>query len=194
MDPIFFATPAEFRQWLHANHETETELYVGFYKKSSGLSSLTWQEAVEQALCFGWIDGIRRTIDSVSYTNRFTPRKRNSHWSLINVQSVERLTAAGQMYPAGLAAFEARKTANTGNASFEQGNVALSPEDEALIAANPAAWENWQAFPPGYRKQATWWVTSARLAATRSRRLQQLIEDASRGERIAPLRRIRRTT
>ena len=188
MEPVFFATPAEFRAWLEANHATESELYVGFYKKAAGRPTMTWPEAVEQALCFGWIDGIRRTLDDISYTNRFTPRRPRSTWSAINIRTVERLIAEGQMYPAGLAAFEARKDHNSAIYSFEQGEVALSPEDEALIAANPAAWENWQKFPPSYRKQATWWVISAKRPETRTRRLNQLIEDSARGERIGLLR------
>ena len=193
MDPVFFATPDHFRAWLETNHTTETELFVGFYKKASGRPTLTWAEAVEVALCFGWIDGIRRSIDEISYTNRFTPRKRNSNWSAINIRTVERLIAEGHMRPAGLAAFEARKDFKSAVYSFEQSDVSLTAEDEAIIAANPAAWENWQKFPPSYRKLASWWVISAKRPETRTRRLQQLIDDSARGERVAPFRPTRKT-
>ena len=189
MEPTFFATPADFRAWLEANHTSASELLVGFHKKGSGLPSITWPESVEQALCFGWIDGIRRTIDETSYTIRFTPRRQGSIWSVINIRLVERLTAEGLMREPGLRAFQARNGGNSGVYSFEQDNVTLSPEDEGRIAANPAAWERWQTFPPSYRKQATWWVVSARRPETRSRRLQQLIDDTARGERLGHLRR-----
>jgi len=189
MEPTFFATPADFRAWLEANHTSATELLVGFHKKGSGLPSITWPESVEQALCFGWIDGIRRTIDETSYTIRFTPRRQGSTWSVINIRLVERLTAEGLMREPGLRAFQARTGANSGVYSFEQDNVALSREDEDRIAANPAAWDQWHKFPPSYRKQATWWVISAKRPETRSRRLQRLIEDTAHGKRLAHLRR-----
>lgn len=189
MEPVFFATPAEFRAWLKANHASASGLLVGFHKKGSSKPSMTWPESVEQALCFGWIDGIRRTIDETAYTIRFTPRRRGSTWSAINIRTVERLMADGLMGPAGISAFEQRKENNSAIYSFEQQEVAFSTEDEALIAASPAAWENWKKFPPSYRKQATWWVISAKRPETRTRRLNQLIEDAARGDRIGPLRR-----
>lgn len=189
MEPVFFATPDAFRAWLEANHSSAAELIVGFHKKTSGKPSITWPESVEQALCYGWIDGIRRTLDHSAYTIRFTPRRRGSIWSAINVRTVQRLLADGLMQPAGLAVFEQRDENNSAGYSFEQDEVAFSPEDEALISANPAAWENWQKFPPSYRKSATWWVTSAIRPETRTRRLQQLIHDSARGERIAPMRR-----
>lgn len=188
MDPVFFATPAELGAWFEENHASASELVVGYHRKGSGSPSITWQESVEQALRFGWIDGIRRTRDASTYTIRFTPRRPRSTWSALNIRTVERLIAEGRMHPAGLAAFEARKDGNSAIYSFEQSAVALSPEDEALIAANPDAWENWQQFPPSYRKQATWWVISAKRPETRTRRLHQLIEDSARGERIRPLR------
>lgn len=186
MEPVFFANPGEFRAWLQEHHESEPELLVGYYKKRSGKPSMTWAESVEQALCFGWIDGVRRSVGEDAYSIRFTPRRRGSNWSLVNVRLGEKLTAEGLMTEAGQRAFEARTT--SGTYSFEQDNVALSDEDEAVIRANPKAWTQWQQFPPSYRKQATWWVVSAKQPATRSRRLQQLIEDSARGQRIAPLR------
>jgi uncharacterized protein YdeI (YjbR/CyaY-like superfamily) len=189
MEPRFFATSADFRVWLEANHASAPELLVGFHKKGSGLPSMTWPESVEQALCFGWIDGIRRTLDETAYTIRFTPRRPGSTWSAVNIRTVERLTAEGLMHEPGLRAFEAGKKEHSRTYSFEQGEIALSTEDEARIAANPAAWEQWQKFPPSYRKQATWWVISAKRAETRTRRLQQLIEDSARGERLAHMRR-----
>ncbi len=188
-EPTFFATPADFRAWLEANHQTAPEILVGFYKKKTGLSSMTWSESVDQALCFGWIDGRGGSFGDHAHAIRFTPRRAGSTWSLVNVNKVEKLMAEGLMREAGLRAFEARKEAKTGVYSFEQGDIALSPEDEALIAANEAAWENWQKFPPGYRKAATWWIVSAKQAGTRSRRLQTLIEDSANGLRIKHLRR-----
>jgi uncharacterized protein YdeI (YjbR/CyaY-like superfamily) len=193
MEPRFFATPDELRAWFEANHASEPELLVGFHKKASGMPSITWPESVEQALCFGWIDGIRRSYGETSYTIRFTPRRRGSTWSAVNIRLVERLIAEGLMLEPGIRAFEARKSENSAVYSFEQGDVALSPEDEALIAANPDAWEQWQKFPPSYRKLATWWVISAKRPDTRSRRLQQLIEGSASGERVGPWRRPERS-
>jgi uncharacterized protein YdeI (YjbR/CyaY-like superfamily) len=189
MDPVFFATPADFRAWLEANHSSTPELLVGFHKKGSGIPSLTWPESVEQALRFGWIDGIRRSLGPHSYTIRFTPRRPRSTWSAVNIRIAERLIAQGQMHEGGLRAFQAGREETSRIYSFEQGEIALSADDEAHIAANPAAWNQWQKFPPSYRKQATWWVISAKRPETRSRRLQQLIEDTARGERLAHLRR-----
>lgn len=188
MEPVFFANPGEFHTWLEQNHTTAPELLVGYYRKGSGKPSMTWAESVEQALCFGWIDGVRRSVGDDAYSIRFTPRRPKSNWSLVNVRTVERLIAEGRMTETGLRAFEARGEATTGTYSFEQGEVALTAEDEALIRANPDAWTQWQKFPPSYRKQASWWVVSAKQAATRSRRLQQLIDDSARGERIGVFR------
>jgi uncharacterized protein YdeI (YjbR/CyaY-like superfamily) len=189
-DIVFFATPADFRAWLAANHETATELLVGFYKKGTGRPSLTWQEAVDQALCFGWIDGVRRSIDADSYLNRFTPRKPTSNWSNVNIARVAALTAAGLMQPAGLRAFAARTQAKSGVYSFEQGEPqTLPPELEAPFRMNAAAWAFWEAQPPGYRRTAAWWVVSAKQEATRLRRLATLIEDSAAGRRLAHLAR-----
>lgn len=190
MQPTFFATPADFRAWLQEHHQSERELLVGFYKKGSGRPSITWPESVAEALCFGWIDGIRRTIDDESYSIRFTPRKRGSIWSAVNMRLVEELIRDGRMQPAGLAAWEARDPAKSAIYSFEQKEAArLDAEAEARFRANPRAWSFWEAQPPGYRKQITHWVTSAKREETRARRLETLIADCAAGQRIGMLRR-----
>jgi uncharacterized protein YdeI (YjbR/CyaY-like superfamily) len=190
-EPVFFATPAELRAWLEEHHDTSTELIVGYYKKGSGKPSLTWQESVDQALCFGWIDGVRRSLGPDSYTNRFTPRRARSVWSAVNVRRAKELIESGEMTPAGLAAFEARTERRVGIYSYEQARDAakLDAEQERAFRANAAAWEWFQAQPPGYRRSATWWVVSAKREETRSRRLATLIEDSARGRTIGPLTR-----
>jgi uncharacterized protein YdeI (YjbR/CyaY-like superfamily) len=189
VDPIFFETPAEFRAWLEAHHETATEFWVGFYKKASGKSSMTWSEAVDQALCFGWIDGVRRSVGGDGYANRFTPRKPRSNWSNVNIAKVEALTAQGLMMPAGLRAFEQRDAARSGVYSFERRPEALPPEYEARFKERPAAWDFYQRQPPGYRRLTTHWVTSAKREETRVKRLAMLIKDSANGRRIAQLTR-----
>jgi uncharacterized protein YdeI (YjbR/CyaY-like superfamily) len=190
MQPTFFATPADFRQWLHEHHQTERELLVGFYKKGSGRPSITWPESVAEALCFGWIDGVRRSIDDESYTIRFTPRKRGSIWSAVNMRLAEELIRDGRMQPAGLAAWQARDPAKSAVYSFEQKEAAqLAPEMEARFRENAQAWRFWEAQPPGYRKTATHYVMSAKREDTRARRLQTLIDDSATGQRIGLLRR-----
>ena len=189
MEPKFFPTPADFRLWLSERGASESELLVGFYKKGTGRPSMTWPESVDQALCFGWIDGVRRSLGPDAYTIRFTPRKAGSHWSNINIARVAELRALGLMTPAGLAAFEARSTSNSGRVSFEQAEVALPDEFVTEFQAVPGAWEFWSAQPPGYRKTATWWVISAKREETRRKRLATLIEDSAAGLRIKELRR-----
>lgn len=190
MRPTFFATPDEFRAWLMANHDKEQELWVGYYKKESGKPSMTWSESVDQALCFGWIDGIRKSVDSESYMNRFTPRKTSSNWSEVNIKKVAELTAQGLMQPAGIKVFEARKEVKPGVYSYEQRKEAqLSPEEEAEFRTNAAAWATFQSKPPSYRELAIWWVVSAKRVETRQRRLQTLIQDSAAGRTIAPLTR-----
>ena len=189
MDVRFFETPADFRAWLEANHETATELWVGFHKKATGRPSITWPEAVDQALCFGWIDGIRKSVDENSYTNRFTPRKPTSTWSKVNIDKVAKLTEAGLMMPAGLRAFEARDEANSGIYSFEQRPQELPPEYAARFEQNASAWAFFQSQPPGYRRLVTHWVLSAKREETRLKRLATLIEDSEHGRRIAALAR-----
>jgi uncharacterized protein YdeI (YjbR/CyaY-like superfamily) len=188
MEPTFFATSSEFRAWLEKHHDSASELWVGFYKKGTGLPSMTWQEAVDQALCFGWIDGIRKRVDGSSYANRFTPRKRNSNWSVINIKRAEELIASGSMHPAGLAAFEARPDDGGARYSYEQRHSArLEAEQEDRFRAQRRAWEFFQSQSPSYRQTAIWWVISAKREETRERRLATLIEDSAQGRRIGLL-------
>lgn len=190
VDVVYFATPDEWRHWLAVHHRERQELWVGFHKKGSGRPSITWPEAVDQALCFGWIDGVRKSVDADRYRIRFTPRKRGSTWSSVNVRRVGELTELGLMQPAGLAAFEARKPEKSGVYSYEQRDRAqLEPAHEAQLRANAAAWAFFQAQPPWYRKTATWWVVSARQEATRLRRLTTLIDCSAQGRTVPPLTR-----
>jgi uncharacterized protein YdeI (YjbR/CyaY-like superfamily) len=179
----FFETQAEFRAWLEKNHATKTELYVGFHKKSSGKPSITWPEAVDVALCFGWIDGVRKSIDETSYANRFTPRRRGSNWSAVNINRVKELKKTGLMTPAGLAAFERRDEGRALAYSYERANARLDPAMEEAFRANEKAWAFFEARPPSYRKAVTWWVVSAKKEETRQRRLRTLIQDSA-GERL----------
>jgi uncharacterized protein YdeI (YjbR/CyaY-like superfamily) len=189
MQPCFFDSPDEFRAWLEANHATESEVFVGFYKKHTGRRAMTWTESVREALCFGWIDGLTRRIDDDSYCIRFTPRKPRSNWSAVNVQHVEELLREGRMHPAGVAAFEARMPAKTGAYTYENRHeVKLSPQQEEQFRAKERAWEFFQAQPPGYRQTAIFWVVSAKREETRARRLATLIGDSAHRRRIALLR------
>jgi uncharacterized protein YdeI (YjbR/CyaY-like superfamily) len=185
MEPLFFAKPADFRRWLEKHHHAAAELLVGFYKRGSGRPSMTWPESVDEALCFGWIDGVRRSLDDESYTIRFTPRRPSSNWSLINIRKVEALIRDGRMKPAGLEAFEARDESKSGVYSFEQReNAKLDRKAEATFRANRAAWRFFQAQPPGYRKIAAFHVMSAKREETRAKRLSILIEHSAAGQRI----------
>lgn len=189
MNIVFFETPTHFRAWLEANHATAAELMVGFYKKGSGRPSITWPESVDQALCFGWIDGIRRRIDDDSYMIRFTPRRPGSNWSLINIRKVQELTEQGLMHPAGLAAYEARDPARTDEYSYESPPQGLDATYETEFRANTAAWAYWEAQPPHYRKGAAHWVMSAEREETRQKHLATLIADSAAGRWIALYRR-----
>ncbi len=189
MEPTFFPTPADFRRWLAKHHATATELLVGFYKVGSGKASITWPESVDQALCFGWIDGLRKRIDDESYTIRFTPRKPTSTWSAVNIQRVEELSQLGLMTPAGLKTFEARKANRSGIYSYEQRTAELPPEYEKGLKANRAAWTFFQAQPASYRKAAMWWIVSAKQEATRLKRLAQLIDLSAHSQLIPQFRR-----
>jgi uncharacterized protein YdeI (YjbR/CyaY-like superfamily) len=187
-DATFFATPEEFRAWLDAHHDSAAELWVGFRKVGTGRPSITWPQAVDQALCYGWIDGLRKGIDAGSYRIRFTPRRPTSIWSAVNVARVEALRAAGLMTPAGLAAYERRRADRTGVYSFERSEpAAFTAEQEAAFRADTKAWEYFCAQPAGYRKTATHWVVSAKRADTRERRLATLIADSAAGRRLANL-------
>ncbi|HYP17240.1 MAG TPA: YdeI/OmpD-associated family protein [Opitutus sp.] len=182
--PTFFATAAAFRAWLEKNHGSATEIFVALRKQSAPPPGLTYAEALDEALCFGWIDGIARRIDDQSYCQRFTPRKRGSIWSLRNIAYVKRLAAAGRMHAAGLAAFEARNPARTGIYSFEQKPQAFPAALAKKFRANSPAWRFWTQQPPGYRRVATWWVVSAKQEPTRLRRLTQLIACSAAGRRL----------
>jgi uncharacterized protein YdeI (YjbR/CyaY-like superfamily) len=188
MEPTFFPTPEDFRAWLAENHDRERELLVGFYKVGSGKPSITWPQSVDEALCYGWIDGVRRSLGEEAYTIRFTPRKAKSTWSAVNIARVAELTAEGRMRPAGLAAFQAREESNSRIYAYENRDKAVfDPALEERFRANEKAWSFFQAQPPGYRKTATFWVASAKQEATRLRRLDQLIADSAAGRRIDQL-------
>ena len=181
MTPKFFAKPSDFRKWLLKNHKKETELLVGFYKVDSGKPSMTWSESVDEALCFGWIDGVRTSIDNESYQIRFTPRKPASNWSVVNIQKVEKLTKQGLMHPAGLASFENRKENKPSIYSYEKKLVDFSPEIKKQFKTNKKAWDYFQSLAPSYRKPSINWVMSAKQETTKQKRLHQLIADSEAG-------------
>ena len=193
MKTSFFATPDDFRRWLRKHHRTAEELLVGFYKKSSGRPSITWPESVDEALCFGWIDGIRRSRDDDSYTIRFTPRRRGSIWSTVNTRRAKALIAEGRMQPAGLAAFEARDPKKSGIYSFERETAELDAAAETRFKGNATAWAFFSSQPPGYRRLAAHYVTSAKRDETKTRRLEQLIKDSAAGRRLGLLQRAETT-
>ncbi len=182
--PHFFKNAAEFRRWLEAHHDSATELVVGFHRKDTGTPSMVWAEAVREALCFGWIDGIVRRLDDERYTRRFTPRKARSIWSAVNIRHVEQLMAEGKMHAAGVAAFEAREANRSGIYSFEQGLLELPEQYAAPLRKDARAFAYWERQPKSYRKAAIWWVVSAKQDTTRARRVQQLIEHSARHERL----------
>jgi uncharacterized protein YdeI (YjbR/CyaY-like superfamily) len=184
MKPVFFAKAAAFRDWLEAHRTGAAELLVGFYRRDTGRDGLTYPAALDEALCFGWIDGLRKRRDATSYTIRFTPRKTGSIWSRANIAHAERLIAAGKMQPAGLAAFAARRADRSGVYSFENRPRELPRAFATLFRANPKAWSFWQSQPPGYRRTATWWAVSAKQEPTRLRRLEALIATSASGRRI----------
>ena len=181
---LFFPTPAAFRRWLEKNHERERELWVGFYKKDSGRPSITWPESVDEALCFGWIDGVRKSVDESRYKIRFTPRKPESIWSAVNTRRVAALKKAGRMAAAGLAAFARRDAARTQQYSYERAAAKLRPEEERLFKAARPAWEFFRAQPPSYQRICAWYLASAKKDETRRRRLEALIDASARGRRI----------
>jgi uncharacterized protein YdeI (YjbR/CyaY-like superfamily) len=190
VEPIFFETPADLRAWLEEHHETDSELFVGAYRKATGKRSLTWPQIVDEALCFGWIDGIRRGIDEESWSIRLTPRKPRSNWSSVNIARVAELEKEGRMRPAGRAAFERRSEARSGIYSYEQRKAAkLEPEQQREFEAHADAWAFFNAQPPGYRRTATHWVVSAKREETRAKRLATLIEDSAAGRRLGHLTR-----
>jgi uncharacterized protein YdeI (YjbR/CyaY-like superfamily) len=187
---LFFATSDDFRTWLEQHHAIEKELLVGFYKRDSGKPSVTWPESVDCALSYGWIDGVRNSIDGISYQIRFTPRKPTSTWSAVNVKRVAELTKIGLMRPAGLKAFEARKGDKTGIYAYEQRkNAKLTPAYEKQFRANKRAWEFFQSQPRWYQRTASYRVISAKQEETRQKRLNQLIKDSAAGRPIKELAR-----
>lgn len=192
MKVIFFKSPSDFRKWLEKNHTSAQELWVGYYKKGSGKPSITWSESVDEALCFGWIDGIRKSIDDISYTTRFTPRKQRSTWSNVNINRVQELIKDKRMQPAGLKAFENRKEDKSGIYAYEQRDKKLDDKYEQKLKANKKAWEFFQAQPPWYQRTSSWWVISAKKEETRLKRLDQLIADSAEGRTIAQLTRIKK--
>jgi uncharacterized protein YdeI (YjbR/CyaY-like superfamily) len=190
VEPVFFASPAEFRAWLEENHDRADELWVGFHKKATGKPSMTWPESVDEALCFGWIDAVRKSLGPDAYAIRFTPRNTRSTWSAVNIARAQELIAAGRMQPAGLRAFEARSDDRSAIYAYEQRHDAkLAPEHERQFRADERAWSFFVAQPPSYRKTAIWWVVSAKREETKLRRLRTLIEDSANGVRIRQLRR-----
>lgn len=184
-EPIFFPTPVAFRNWLKKNHATCREQWIGFYRKASGRPSITWPESVDEALCVGWIDGLRKTIDAESYKIRFTPRKKESNWSAVNIGRVKELTKQGRMRPAGLAAFALRQEAKSGIYAYENRKTAvLDKADEKRFRSNTRAWEFFQRQPTGYRQNVTWYLVTAKKAETRQRRLEQVIARSEAGRRM----------
>jgi uncharacterized protein YdeI (YjbR/CyaY-like superfamily) len=187
-DVQYLTSPAELRDWFDAHHETADELWLGYWKKGTGRASVTWTQAVDEALCVGWIDGVLQRIDDERHAQRFTPRRKGSNWSAINVAKVEKLTAEGRMRPAGMRAFEARTPERTGVYAYEREVEPLTDEELARFRSDAAAWADWERRPPSYRRGATAWVASAKQAATRERRLATLIDDSSAGRLIKPMR------
>lgn len=183
--PRFFSRPERFRAWLEKNHATKRELWVGYYRKDAGRASITWPESVDEALCVGWIDGIRKSIDEESYMIRFTPRKPTSNWSAVNIKRVAVLTKEGRMQAAGIEAFRNRAEEKSGIYAYEQRKTAaLDEEFEAQFRANDVAWKFFEAQPPSYRTTMIWWVVSAKREETRRKRLARLIDDSRKGRRV----------
>lgn len=183
MKPRFFKTQEDFRKWLEKNHAKEKELFVGFYKKNSGKPSITYPEALDEALCFGWIDGVRRSLSEDAYTNRFSPRRPGSIWSNVNIRNVERLKKLGRMAPSGLAAYALRKPEKTAVYSFESAPREFSPAFKKLFRANKTAWDFFERQAPSFKRKSIFWVMSAKQKETQKRRLTQLIESSADGAR-----------
>ncbi len=185
---VFFDSPADFRAWLTEHHDSAPELWMGLHRKHVVDRGLTWEEAVPEALCFGWIDSVAQRIDEDSRRQRWTPRRKGSTWSAVNVAHVERLTAQGLMHPAGTAAFDQRREDRTATYTYENAEVTLSPERMSVLRADRAAWAFWEASTATYRRLAGAWVESAKQEATRDKRLAQLTQDCSAGRLIPPQR------
>jgi uncharacterized protein YdeI (YjbR/CyaY-like superfamily) len=184
MAPRFFRSREAFRAWLGKHHAAEPELWVGFYRKASGKGGLTYQESVDEALCFGWIDGVKKRVDAASYMHRFSPRTRDSYWSAVNTKRFEQLVERGVVAPAGRAAFERRDRKKTAQYSFERKRAAFDPVVARAFKANADAWRFFRAQPPGYQRLATFFVMSAKQESTRLRRLALLAAKSAKGERL----------
>ncbi|HLJ74755.1 MAG TPA: YdeI/OmpD-associated family protein [Thermoanaerobaculia bacterium] len=184
MKPRFFATADAFRDWLKNNHDKVDELLVGFYKRGSGKRSITWPESVDQALCFGWIDGVRKRIDDESYSIRFTPRRRGSIWSAVNIRRVKQLIEDAAMHPAGLKAFETRDEERANIYSYERAAASFSADQEKRFRANKSAWKFFSEQPAGYRRLMAHYVTSVKKEETRQRRLKKVIDASAQGKRL----------
>lgn len=182
----FFRTSAALRRWLDRNHDKATELWIGFHRKDSGKGGITYPQALDEALCYGWIDGIRKKLDETSFTTRFTPRKKNSIWSNVNVRHVDRLKQSGKMMPPGIAAFDGKDEKRVGVYSFERDNAELEPAMKTRFRKNPKAWKFFESQPPYYRKLAAWYVISAKRDDTRDKRLTSLINHSAKEERLPP--------
>lgn len=184
MEPIYFKNQEEFRNWLEYNHQTETELLVGYYKVDSGMPGMTWSQSVDQALCFGWIDGVRRSIDEKRYCIRFTPRKPTSIWSKINIDKIRELKKKGLIYPSGLSIFNNRKKSKSGIYSFENEPAKFSENLEAGFKTNIIAWDFFKSQVPSYQKMITHWIMSAKQEKTRLARLEKLISASEKQNRV----------
>jgi uncharacterized protein YdeI (YjbR/CyaY-like superfamily) len=191
MKPTFFRSPAEFRKWLEQHSHVAEELLVGFYKSGSDKPSITWPESVDEALCFGWIDGVRKSVDKISYTIRFTPRKPESIWSAVNIRKAQALIEQGRMAPRGLEAFKARREGKSGIYSYEQRPKELIEPYAGMLARNRRASEFFNSQAPWYRRAAVWWVISAKKEETRLKRIQSLIGLSKRGKLLPQLDRKR---
>jgi uncharacterized protein YdeI (YjbR/CyaY-like superfamily) len=185
--PTFFRTAGDLRRWLEKNHASTTELWLGMYKKGSGKPSVTYSEALDEALCFGWIDGVRKSLDEDAFVQRFTPRRPKSYWSAVNIKRANALKKAGRMHASGLAAFARRDKTKPERYSFERATAQLDPALEKRFKANAEAWRFFESSAPWYRRVATHWVTSAKKEETRLRRLETLIRDSAEGRRIGLL-------
>jgi uncharacterized protein YdeI (YjbR/CyaY-like superfamily) len=187
MSILFFPTQSDLRKWFEKNHNKANELWVGYYKKNTDKPSITWQESVDEALCFGWIDSIRKSIDDESYTNRFTPRREGSTWSAVNTKRIKELIKLGLVKPSGLEVFKQRDEKKTNRYSFEQKEAKLPKEFEKKIKANKRAWNYFQKLPPYAKRLSTWWVISAKKKETKLRRLDTLIKCSEEERKIPPL-------
>ena len=191
-DVLFLESSVELRDWFDANHQTADELWLGYHKKATGRPTITWSDAVDEALCVGWIDSVRYSLDDERSAQRFTPRRRGSVWSAINVRKIGELTRQGRMRPAGIAAYEARDPDKTAIYSYEREVAALTDDETARFRANTEAWADWDRRSQSYRRTITHWIASAKKPETRARRLDALIEASAAGEPVGPMRAARR--